>query len=283
VNYHDREKAYRAADGLNQSTLKPWREGAAEGRHEELNPKPTSERQAVGVLVERMIYCPDDLRVWERLPENKGPRGENAAKNAEAEELGLTLVKPADVEVAADVAALIRDTVDLSGFEIGVAMYAEVDGVKRKCLFDFLNSDKDAALDLKVTGQRLTDWWLTKQLGELGWHMQAGYYSDIYERITGRKLDYRLIVACTVQPYRVEVIQFHPDDIALGLAECNALAKYRAECIANNRFPHKPLRQMRLSRYYEPFESVERKHINIPAVLQSIADGIDAGTEPEMW
>ena len=283
ANYHDREKAYRDADGLNQSTLKLWRDGAAKGRYAELNPKPTGDRQAVGILVERMIYCPDDLRVFERMPENRGPKGENAAKNAEAEASGLVAVKPADMETAAEVAGLIRSTVDLRRFKTGVAMYATVEGVRRKCLFDFLDTDTDTALDLKVTGNELSDFWLCKQMGDLGWHMQAGWYSDIYQRVTGRKLDYKLIVASTVKPYRVEVIQPHQDDIAIGLAECEALAKYRAECIATNRFPHKPLKQVRLARYYVPFEAVERKHVNISAVLQSIADGIDAGTEPEMW
>ena len=283
MTYHDREAAYRAADGLNQSTLKLWRDGAAKGRYAELNPKPTSDRQAVGVLVERMIYCPDDLRVFQRLPENRGPKGENAAKNAEAEASGLTAVKPADMDTAAEVADLIRSTVDLRGFRTGLAMYAEVEGVRRKCLFDFLDQDTDTALDLKVTSNELADYWLCKQMAELGWHMQAGWYSDIYERVTGRKLTYKLIVASTVKPYRVEVIQPHADDIALGLAECEALAKYRAECIANNRFPHKQLRQVRLPRYYEPFESVERKSHDVAAMLDKMQQHVDAGELPEGW
>lgn len=279
MNYHDREREYRAHPGLNQSTLKLYREGAAIGRHKELNPSESTKSQSVGTLVERMVYCPEDPRAVVRQKETS-QSGKDA--NAKAKADGFILVAEDAFGEARELAQLIQRTVDLSGFQHGADLYA--DG--RKCLFDFLDESTDRAYDLKVTEHALDDDWLDKSMAAWGWHMQAGWYCDIYRRVTGRKLDYRLIVASAVVPYRVEVLEPDPDDVALGLAECEALAAYRQRCVDNNHFPHLPLRgKVKLPRWYRPFEGAERKVREVAmdlSALDAMAANIDAGNLPDV-
>ena len=285
MNYHDREKAYRAAEGLNQSSLKPYAKGAAYAKWREANPQATSADMAMGTMVERLWLCPEEPRLALRLHE----RSEAAkAANAAKQDAGFILLSQADQQEAAELAALVLCNVDIAGFEPCQPLYWTTDGEKRKGLFDLLDRKNHRALDLKVTSAQLTDKDLTRQIELLLWHWQAGWYTDGYKTLYGHDLDYKLVIVSRAEPARVAVIPIAPDDVAMGLAECNAAAALRRQCIAANEWPEAPAPEfVSTSKWYVPFVGTKRKarDVSVAAELASMADvfaNIDAGNLPEM-
>jgi hypothetical protein len=283
MNYHDREKDYRAHPGLNQSTLKPYAKGPAYAKWREANPQPTSADMAMGVMVERLWLCPEEPRLALRLHERTDAAKEaNKAKR----DAGFTLLSEADQQEAAELAALVRKSVDITGFESCQPLYWQEAGEQRKALFDLLDRKNHRALDLKVTSAQLTAKELTRQIELLLWHWQAGWYTDGYKTVSGHVLDYRLVIVSRAEPARVAVIPIAPDDVAMGLAECNAAAAVRRKCIAENHWPEAAVPEfVTTSRWYVPFEGAERKAREVAmdlSALDAMAANIDAGNLPDV-
>lgn len=284
LNYHDREKAYRAAEGVNQSALKPYAKGPAYAKWREANPAPTSADMAMGTMVERLWLCPEEPRLALRLDERTEPA--KAANKAKRED-GFVLLSKADQQEAAELAALVRRKVDIAGFEFCQPLYWTTDGEKRKGLFDLLDRKNHRALDLKVTSAQLTAKELTRQIELLLWHWQAGWYCDGYKNVYGHDLDYRLVIVSRAEPARVAVIPIAPDDVAMGLAECNAAAALRRKCILTNSWPEAPVPEfVSTSRWYVPFEGAEKRApqaaADVLASMQDVFANIDAGNLPDM-
>lgn len=284
MNYHEREAAYRAAEGVNQSALKPYAKGPAYAKWREANPAPTSADMAMGTMVERLWLCPEEPRLALRLHERTEA---NKEANAAKRDAGFVLLSEADQQEAAELAAMVRRKVDIAGFESCQPLYWTTDGEKRKGLFDLLDRKNHRALDLKVTSAQLTAKELTRQIELLLWHWQAGWYCDGYKNVYGHDLDYRLVIVSRAEPARVAVIPIFPKDVEMGLAECNAAAALRRKCIAASEWPEARAPEfVSTSRWYVPFEGAERKagDVSVAAELASMADvfaNIDAGNLPD--
>jgi len=283
VNYHDREAAYRAHPGLNQSALKPYAKGPAYAKWREANPQPTSADMAMGTMVERLWLCPEEPRLALRLHERSDANKEaNAAKRA----AGFTLLSESDQQEAAELACLVRKSVDITGFEACQPLYWTEAGEQRKALFDLLDRKNHRALDLKVTSVAMTAKDLTKQIELLLWHWQAGWYCDGYKNVYGHDLDYRLVIVSRAEPARVAVIPIFHKDVAMGLAECNAAAAVRRRCIAENYWPEAAVPDfVATSKWYVPFEGAERKAQDVAATMAALDDmaaNIDAGNLPDV-
>lgn len=80
-DYHDREKAYRAAAGLNQSALKPIEVSPQHARYRADTPMDQTPAMALGTLFERLVACPDDLRAEPKL-DGRTKEGKAQAEDA---------------------------------------------------------------------------------------------------------------------------------------------------------------------------------------------------------
>jgi hypothetical protein len=121
MNYHDRDAAYRAHPGLNQSALKPLKLSPQHAKHAAEAPRKQSAAMALGVLTERLIACPDDLRM---AVKQDGRTTAGKAANAAAEAAGGSAASPtAPIGMRLGTAATAAHKSTLGAASIATAAY----------------------------------------------------------------------------------------------------------------------------------------------------------------
>ena len=230
MTYHDREKAYRAADGLNQSALKPLRKSPMHARHEADNPRTQTASMALGTLTERLLFVPDDLRVVEA---NKATTAGKAIV-AEASARGDLVVTPADWASAPHMAASIRASKKaqelLSGCEFCQPCYWQVGDQKRKALFDAVNTTEHRIVDIKTTSDELTTAGLARAVTKWGYDIQAAWYSQGYAAVHGVVPEFWFLFVESLAPHAVVAVQLDADWLAHATDEMETMAAVWQQC-----------------------------------------------------
>ena len=287
MNYHDREKAYRAAPGLNQSALKPLKLSPQHALHAATAERKTSPAMALGILTERLIACPDDLQMAVKAD---GRTTAGKAANAQAEERGLTLIATDDWDRAEAMANALRQDAQaaalLAGCEFGRPCYWTVDGQARKALFDGVNVGRHLVVDIKTTSAPMTPHSMAGEVVKWGYHLQAAWYSQGYWATHGVLPEFWFVFVESSEPHAVVCFQLTKDDLDAAELECERMAAVWQRCTDSGIWPGPRMpERLALPRWYEPFEATERKTRDIAAAmadLDRLAANIDAGNLPDV-
>ena len=231
MNYHDREKAYRQAEGLNQSALKPLKLSPQHALHAVTAERKTSAAMSIGILTERLIACPDDLRM---AMKHDGRTTAGKAANAAAEEQGFTLIAADDWDKAEAMAAALRQDPQaaslLAGCEFGQPCYWVSDVQARKALFDAVNVSRNLVVDIKTTSESLTPKDIAGAVAKWGYDLQAAWYSQGYEATHGVKPDFWFIFVESSAPHAVVCVQLDDDWLDQAAEEAETLAQVWQAC-----------------------------------------------------
>jgi len=289
MNYHDREKAYRAAEGLNQSSLKPLKLSPQHAKHAAEAPRKQSTAMGLGILTERLIACPDDLRM---MVKGDGRTTVGKASNAAAEAQGFTLIGEDEWYKAAAMSDALRQDQQaaalLAGCEFGQPCYWTVDGQARKALFDGVDVSRNLVIDIKTTSAPLTPHSMAGEVVKWGYHLQAAWYRQGYRTTHGADCAFWFVFVESSAPHAVVCFQLAEHDLDAAELECERMAAVWQRCTDSGVWPGPRMPdRLALPRWYEPFEATERKarDVSVAAELASMADvfaNIDAGNLPDM-
>jgi len=231
VNYHDREKAYRAAEGVNQSALKPLKLSPQHALHAVTAERKTSAAMSIGILTERLIACPDDTRM---AVKQDGRTTAGKAANAQAEAAGLTMIGEDDAAKAEAMANALRQDAQaaslLAGCEFGQPCYWTVDGQARKALFDAVNYNLHIVLDIKTTSEAMTPDAIAKAIAKWGYDIQDAWYSQGYEANHGVKPGFWFVFVESSAPHAVVCVQLDDVWLAQAAEEMELLAQVWQAC-----------------------------------------------------
>jgi hypothetical protein len=284
VNYHDREAAYRAHLGLNQSALKPLKLSPQHALHAATAPRKQSAAMALGVLTERLIACPQDLRCQVKLD---GRTNAGKASNAAAEAAGITLMAEDDMDRAMAMADALRQDPQaaslLAGCEFGQPCYWSQDGQARKALFDAVDVGRHLVVDIKTTSADLTSDSLTKEVVTWGYHLQAAWYRQGYRAAHGHDCAFWFVFVESTAPHAVVCFRLADDDLDGAELELERMAAVWQRCTDSGVWPGPKLpERLALPRWYVPFEGAERKQHDLAAALNAAAAAIDGGHLPDV-
>ena len=234
-NYHEREAAYRASAGLNQSALKPLKVSPQHARYRADVPVKQTDAMALGTLFERLVACPDDLRAEVKADYAK-ERARYTEQKARAEADGVLLVA-ADAWAKAEA---MRDAVWrsadasalLTGADYCQPLHWTYDGQARKGLLDARKvvNGKHLVIDLKTTSATMTPDELAKQVETYGYHLQAAWYLQGYREVYGVDAEFWFVFVESAAPHAVVCVQLDDDWLAAGAAEVEALAAVWRDC-----------------------------------------------------
>jgi hypothetical protein len=238
MNYHDREKAYRAAPGLNQSALKPLKLSPQHAKHAATAERKTSAAMAIGILTERLIACPDDTRM---AVKQDGRTTAGKYENAANEAAGNTLIGQDEFDKAHAMANALRQDAQaaalLAGCEFGQPCYWTVDGQVRKALFDAVNVGRNLVVDIKTTSAPMTPKEITAACVSWGYDLQAAWYSQGYEATHGVKPDFWFVFVESSAPHAVVSVQLDDEWLDQAADEAETLAQVWQACFEANVWP----------------------------------------------
>jgi hypothetical protein len=287
MNYHERDASYRAHPGLNQSALKPLKLSPQHALHAATAPRKQSAAMALGVLTERLIACPDDLRM---AVKQDGRTTAGKAANAAAEAAGDTMIAEDDWTRAEAMANALRQDPQaaalLAGCEFGQPCYWSQDGQARKALFDAVDVSRHLVVDIKTTSADLTADSLAKEVIKWGYHLQAAWYRQGYRKANGHDCVFWFVFVESSAPHAVVCFQLADDDLDTAELELERMAAVWQRCTDSGVWPGPKLpERLALPRWYVPFEGAERKArevaVNLSA-LDAMAANIDAGNLPDV-
>ena len=287
MNYHDREAAYRAAPGLNQSSLKPLKLSPQHAKHAATAEREQSAAMSIGILTERLIACPDDLRMAVKADgRTTAGKYENAANEAR----GCTLIGEDDWTRAEAMSNALRQDPQaaslLAGCKFGQPCYWVSDGQARKALFDGVDVSRNLVVDIKTTSAPLTPHSMAGEVVKWGYHLQAAWYRQGYRAQHGADCAFCFVFVESSAPHAVVCFQLTDDDLDAAELECERMAAVWQRCTDSGVWPGPRMpERLALPRWYEPFEATERKTRDIAAAmagLDQLAANIDAGNLPDV-
>lgn len=231
MNYHEREQSYRAAPGLNQSALKPLKLSPQHAKHAATAERKQSAAMGLGILTERLIACPDDLRM---MVKGDGRTTVGKASNAAAEAQGFTLIGEDDAAKAEAMSNALRQDPQaaslLAGCEFGQPCYWTADGQARKALFDAVDTSRNLVIDIKTTSAAMTPKEITAACVSWGYDLQAAWYSQGYWATHGVKPEFWFVFVESSAPHAVVCVQLDDEWLDQAAEEAETLAQVWQAC-----------------------------------------------------
>lgn len=167
----------------------------------------------------------DDLiqRLLDHDPEYKSKIFSYVLQEFEKENEGKTLIKGDILEEGKHMASAVIDhpiaSRVLTGGEAEFSYFSldEKTGLEKKCRPDYKNGG--ALIDLKTTNDASYEGF-SKQIGNLGYLIQAAYYLDVHNEATGENLkDFFLVAVENKAPYAVAVYKLDEFQLESGRAQ----------------------------------------------------------------
>ena len=243
---------YRSAEGLNKSSIDKLLRCPLEYRLEGTMPDEQTPSMAFGTLVHSLLLendkISDSYHVMTQPATTKAGKAEKAQALAE----GKTIISQTDW----DKAMLMRSNalshpaagwlLDLSGFP-EVSLFWELPteaGRTRQCkgrvdaVVTLPEGRGEVLLDLKTHSGSVSPSEIERTVFKYGYHRQAGWYLDGYERVTGRRpLGFYFIFLSTAAPYLVTACKIADQAADIGYGECLKAEKLLHECETSGTWP----------------------------------------------
>ncbi|MBT2485785.1 MULTISPECIES: PD-(D/E)XK nuclease-like domain-containing protein [unclassified Microbacterium] len=258
------EQRYHRQPGLSSTGAKKILKSPAHYHHYVTHPEEPRDAFDLGSAVHaKVLGVGADIAVY---PDGNGPErfeydgaeldnvlasngaiSTKAAKafEADARSKGLIPVK----RVTARVVNLMAESVLSNGtaralFEGGqpeVSMFATdpATGVPMRGRLDYLSK---RIADLKTTAGDASESGFARQAFTLGYEIQFGWYSHIYELITGERPPWLFVVVEASAPYLANVHVFSEDGQRIGSRKAQAARELYARCLESGLWPGYPNR-----------------------------------------
>jgi len=242
--------SYRAKTGLNKSSIEKLLDCPLAYKlslEEEQEPTPA---MAFGTLVHSMILEPGTVPALYHVMQASATTKAGKAEKAQAVEQGKTIVSASDWERAKAMQARVQAhpaaswLLGLPG-KSEVSMYWEMpteDGRTRQCKG---RADRiaqvgggEVIIDLKTHSGTVSPTELERIVAKFGYHRQAAWYCDGYERITGRPCHgFYFIFISTTAPYLVTAGKMGDEAQAIGWGDCLRAERILHECETSGKWP----------------------------------------------
>ena len=249
-NYDQAAHVYRAMPGLNKSGIEKLLDCPLAyklGLDQTDEPTPA---MAFGTLVHSMILEPDTAPRLYHVMQASATTKAGKAEKARALEEGKTIVSASDWERAKAMQERVKAhpaaswLLGLQG-KSEVSMFWEMpteDGRTRQCK---ARADRIAQvgggeiiIDLKTHSGAVSPSEIERTVARFGYHRQAAWYCDGYERITGRPCaGFYFIFISTSAPYLVTAGKMGDEAQAIGWGDCLKAEKILHECEKSGKWP----------------------------------------------
>lgn len=239
---------YRAAPGLNISTLKVMAHSAKHFRYALANPK-TSHALSLGHAAHVAVLEPERMSqfaVWDRRTESGklGPRSGQHWDRFVAQHIGAEIITEDEYNEALAIQREVRANADAMQFldagEPEVSMTWTVRGRPCKGRADWIKNDGDSAMlvGLKTSRDPRLYQFSNQIARSLNYHLQWAWYYDGFEFVTGRAPTKVIeIVVESSPPYDVVVYEIPDEVIQQGRDDYMVLLEKLEECERTNEWP----------------------------------------------
>ena len=239
------EAEYRAAPGINKSTLWELRRSPAHYRHLIQHPREDTLALRLGRAVHCAVLQPTRYRrEYAILPEGLDKRtkaGKEAAARFEAENAGRTILTPDDGAMIRGIVRSIRNTPEAVRLLKGAKrekpfFWTDPDtGLTCKCLVDAVKPG--AIVDLKTTTDAGTEAF-TRDALRHGYHVQAAHYiQGVQAHNADEPIEWYFIVVEKNAPYAVNVLRADESFIDHGRWQRMELMDVLRGCIERDAWP----------------------------------------------
>lgn len=245
--YGIQEKLYHDSHGLNQSKLKKLLKSPAHFKHSIDYPEPATGAMIFGSAVHKLFFEPHEFAdTYVDIGEIDRRTKIGKQKYEEIIENGLTPLKT-DVldEVKACVDSLKQHelAMNLIGqkpgeVDVECSAYGYVDKrIMSRGRADAIHWDRRLIADLKTTSDVMPQSF-QKHSFNMGYHIQAAYYLDLFSSVTGLEFD-KFVMVCieSSPPYEVQVYVCDPVMVERGRKAYSEAIDLFLTCTANNSWP----------------------------------------------
>lgn len=258
------EQIYHRQPGLSSTGAKKILQSPAHYRHYVEHPEEPKagfdlgsavHSKVLGVGAQIAVY-PDgngperfehDGQELDNVLASNGAISTKAAKafEADARDRGLIPVKRVTARVVDIMAeSVLSNPTARALFEGGdaeVSMFATdpITGVPMRGRLDYLSK---RIADLKTTAGDASESGFARQAFSLGYEIQFGWYSHMYELITGERPPWLFVVVETSAPYLANVHVLSEDGQRIGTQKARAARELYARCIESGSWPGYPNR-----------------------------------------
>lgn len=216
---------YHAHTALSRSRLWSFYKSARKYRAEEtgeIEKKEVTETMNLGSLVHAMIFEPDELSNFKRIPvellSSDGKATTKAAKQFKEDYADKTIVTAKSWEAAEQVVKNLRESrfnewlgLKDARRELSIFWTDEETGLDLRCRVDLLLPSPNGLMfvaDLKTTQDASPDGFRFS-VKDYGYWMQYAFYADGIEQATGqRPYEWYFVAAATKPPYEVAFYHF---------------------------------------------------------------------------
>lgn len=232
-NYDQAAHVYRAMPGLNKSSIEQILRCPLEYKLGLETPTEATPAMAFGTLVHSMILEPETVDSLYHVMQASATTKAGKAERVKALEEGKTIVNASDFTKAKAMQARVQAH-PAASWLLGLPGHSEVsmfwemqteDGRIRQCKARADRIAKvgegEVVIDLKTTSGPVSPAELEKTVARFGYHRQAAWYSDGYERIAGNApVGFYFIFVSTVAPYLVTACKMDDEASAIGWGDC---------------------------------------------------------------
>lgn len=236
---------YRAAAGVNVSSLKEFSRSPLHFKHARENPKPTSSAMSLGTAAHCATLEPErfaDAFITWAGGIRRGKEWDAFKSSAEAAQRIVLTEDERDTALA--IAQAVRACPEAMVYlrhghaEVSMAWHHDGPEMMLKGRVDWLTviDGCDVVVGLKTT-RDLRPRKFAAQAADLCYHWQWAFYYDGYERITGRKPAMVEIVVESAAPHAVAVYRIPEHVLERGRQEYRAALTTLAQCEASGAWP----------------------------------------------
>lgn len=243
-------KDYHAYAALNKTAIEKLLRCPLEYKLDRDNPQEQTAPMAFGTLVHSVILEPETVAARYHVMQASATTKAGKAERAQAIEEGKTIVSATDFAKAQAMQARVYAHPAASWLlalpgKSEVSMFWELqteDGRNRQCKG---RADRiaqvgngEVIIDLKTTSGPVSPAELERTVARFGYHRQAAWYCDGYERIAGKPcLGFYFIFISTSAPYLVTAGKMGDEAQAIGWGDCLKAEKILHECEKSGKWP----------------------------------------------
>lgn len=254
------EQEYRAAEGVNKSTLWAMRRSPAHYRWLLDNPSPDTAALKLGRAVHAAVLTPEifasDYAVVPDGIDRRTKSGKEAYEAFILSSAGKEILSADDAELARAIAAAVAASDDamelLQGTEREVPLFwdDQETGLRCKCRVDAFSAERGIMIDLKTCTDASTEAF-TREALKFGYHVQAAHYvAGFYERF-GKVPDWWFIAVEKSPPYAVNVLSADDAFICCGEGIRSELMHKVKKCREADQWPGYGVNQIFLPAWAE--------------------------------
>jgi exodeoxyribonuclease VIII len=243
---------YRAAVGVNSSSLRHALRSLAHYRQAVDHPKPRTAAMTLGTALHALVLMPQQFGdLIAVMPPDAPTRQSKAGKDWHAEfaaaAAGKDVISFADFETvnamaqavaAHDIAAGLLE--DCAHREASLYWTDETSGLPCKARADALSDDFRVLLDLKTSADAREEQF-ARSAFEYGYHTQAAHYVDGVLHACDVQPLYAWIVVENEPPHGVAVYSASPSLLNIGREDCDLALSLIAEATVSGKWPGYPV------------------------------------------